>query len=222
MSTLTRVETGRDARGNLYQTKVYKGFEALTPSNSATSYTLTHEDGVYTLSETFTENVPDPGGGAGSFPDIWSLDVSTITEAMESNLYFKNGMTLEQMGWWTAWKMGRDAEKGKIYPIDGFPGSGPSTSAVVQQIYERFNRGETDYLSPRVVVKLQRVYATPPNLGGTGYATGNIPGCPFSFRSDVNFLQTGATAVTEGNLFRVTLEWLVSKPGNWDILIYGS
>lgn len=218
MSTLTRVETGRDARGNLYQTKVYQGFAALTPSNSATSYTLTQEDGVYTLSETFTENIPDPGGGGATYPDIWSLDVSTITEPIETADYFKNGMAGEAMAQWCAWKLGREPGP-NTYP-SGFPVS--STNPVVGEIYERFNRGETDYLSPRCVVKLQRVYSVPPNLGGTGYATGNIPGCPFSFRSDVNFLQTGATAVTEGNLFRVTLEWLVSKPGNWDELIYGS
>jgi hypothetical protein len=221
MTTLTKVETGRDARGNLYQTKVWQAFAEITPNTAATSYTLTQEDGVFTLTETFTENVPDPGGGGSSFPDIWSLDVSTITEPLETNSYFRDGLTGQQMGWWNAWKMGRDAEGGKIYPIDGFPGSGPSTSSVVQALYERFNRGETDYLSPRVVVKLQRVYTVPPNLNGTGFAMGKPAGCPFTFRSDVNFLQTGATAVTEGGLYRVTLEWLVSKPGNWDVLVYG-
>lgn len=217
MSTLTRVETGRDARGNLYQTKVWKGFTELTPSSSATSYTLTQEDGVYTLSETFTENVPDPGGGGATYPDIWSLDVSTITEPIETADYFKNGMAGSAMAQWSAWKLGR--EPGPNTYVSGFPAS--SDNPVVQQIYERFNRGETDYLSPRVVVKLQRVYLVPPDLGGTGYAFSTIAGCPFTFGSDVNFLLTGATAVTEGNLYRVTKEWLVSKSGKWDSLIYG-
>lgn len=218
MSTLTRTETGRDARGNIYLTKVWKGFTQLDPSNSATSYTLTQEDGVYTLSETFTENVPDPGGGGSSYPDIWSLDVSTITEPIETADYFKNGMAGTAMAQWSAWKLGREPGQ-NTYPI-GFPAS--SDNPVVKEIYERFNRGETDYLSPRCVVKLQRVYSVPPSLSGTGFASATIDGCPFSFRSDVNFLLTGATALTEGNLYRVTKEWLVSKPGKWDALIYGS
>lgn len=221
MSTLSKIETGRDARGNLYQTKIWKDFVEITPASSATSYTITQEDGVYTLTETFTQNVPDPGGGGASYPDIWSLDVSTITEPIETNPHFQDGMSGQVMGWWTAWKMGRDSENGKVYPNDGFPATGPSTTSVVQQIYERFNRGETDYLSPRIVVKLQRLYLVPPDLNGTGFATGKPAGCPFNFASDVNFLQTGATAVTEGGLYRVTLEWLASKPGKWDNLIYG-
>jgi hypothetical protein len=224
MSTLIRTETGKDARGNKYLTNVYQDFASMTPDASATSFTLTQEDGVYTLTETFTEEVPDPGGGGGGqvYPDIWSLDVSTTTEPMESNPYFKNGMTLQQMSWWAAWKAGRDAEDGKIYPTDGFPGTGPSTNAVVQALYERFNRGETDYLAPRCVVKHQKVYLVPPSLGGVGFAVNDIAGNPFNFPNDVNFLATGATAVQEGSTFRVTLEWLVSKPNKWDVLIYGS
>jgi hypothetical protein len=217
MSTLTKIETGRDARGNLYQTKIWKGFAEITPASSATSYTLTQEDGVYTLTETFTQNVPDPGGGGGSYPDIWSLDVSTITEPLETNDHFKNGMAGEAMAQWCAWKLGREPGA-NTYP-SGFPAD--STNPVVQDIYERFNRGETDYLSPRVVLKLQRLYLVPPDLNGTGFAMAKPAGCPFTFRSDVNFLQTGATAVTEGGLYRGTLEWLASKPGNWDQLIYG-
>jgi hypothetical protein len=224
MKTLTRTETGKDARGNKYLTNVYQDFAEILPTAGVTSYTLTQEDGVYTLTETFTEEVPDPGGGGGgqTYPDIWSLDVSTITEPMESNSYFKNGMSLQQMSWWAAWKMGRDAEGGKVYPIDGFPGTGPSTNAVVQALYERFNRGETDYLSPRCVLKHQKVYMVPPALNGVGFASGEPAGNPFSFPSDVNFLMTGATAVQEGGTYRVTFEWLVSKPNKWDVLIYGN
>lgn len=213
MKTLTRVETGRDARGNKYQTKTYQDFIEITPTIGVTSYTLTQEDGVYTLTETITEQVPDPGGGGGGsgFPDIWSLDVSTISEPIETNPYFRNGMSLTEMANWTAWKQGReDATDPKT-----------SSNQVVQALYERFNRGETDYLTPRVVVKFQKVYTVPPSLSGVGFATSNISGSPFTFPNDVNFLMTGATALREGNTYRVTMEWLTSKPGKWDTLIYG-
>jgi hypothetical protein len=219
MKTLTKTETGRDARGNKYLTKVYQDFAEMIPSASATSWTLTQEDGVYTLTETFTEEVPDPGGGGGgvTYPDIWSLDVSTITEPIETNPYFKNGMAGLAMAQWSAWKLGREPGT-NTYP-SGFPAN--SENPVVQEIYARFNQGETDYLSPRCVLKHQKVYVTPPALTGVGYAGGDPDGNPFSFPSDVNFLLTGATAVQEGGTFRVTFEWLVSKPGKWDVLIYG-
>jgi hypothetical protein len=216
MKTLTKTETGKDARGNKYLTNVYQDFAEMIPTAGVTSYTLTQEDGVYTLTETFTEEVPDPGGGGGgqTYPDIWSLDVSTITEPLETNPYFKNGINAEIMGQWAAWKMGRDTG----YP-DGFPQN--SGNQALEELLTRFNRGETDYLSPRCVLKHQKVYTVPPALSGVGFASGDPSGNPFSFPSNVNFLMTGATAVQEGGTFRVTFEWLVSKPGKWDTLVYG-
>lgn len=212
MKTLTRTETGKDPRGNKYQTNVYQDFVEMTPTSGATSWTITQEDGVYTLSETFTEEVPDPGGGGGTtYPEIWSLDVSTITEPIETFLLFRNGLSGAEMANWTAWKQGRE----------GATDPKTSTNQYVQQLYARFNRGETDYLTPRVVVKQQKVYVTPPSLGGVGFATNEITGCPFTFSTEVNFLFTGATSVQEGGLYRVTREWLMSRPGKWDSYIYG-
>jgi hypothetical protein len=63
MSTLVRTETGRDQRGNKFQTNVYESFTSILASANASSWSLTHADAVFTLTETFTEQVPDPGGG---------------------------------------------------------------------------------------------------------------------------------------------------------------
>jgi hypothetical protein len=71
------------------------------------------------------------------------------------------------------------------------------------------------------VVKNQKVFVAPPSLGGVGFATNEITGCPFTFSSQVNFLFTGASSVQEGGTFRVTREWLTSKPGKWDSYVYG-
>jgi len=215
MKTLIKTETGKDARGNKYLTNVYQDFATMTPATNATSFVIAQEDGVFTLSETFTEEVPDPGGGGGGqiFPDIWSLDVSTVTEPLETNPYFKKGINATVMGQWAAWKMGRDTG----YP-DGFPQN--SSNPVLLALLERFNRGETDYLSPRCVLKHQKVYTVPPSLAGVGFASGEPTGNPFDFPTTVDFLMTGATAVQEGSTVRVTFEWLVSKPGKWDNLVY--
>lgn len=218
MSTLVRTETGRDARGNKFLTNTYESFTQPTPDTTASSWTLAQADGVWTLTETYTEQVPDPGGGGGgtTFPDIWSLDVSTVTEPIESFILFRNNISAQEMGWWTRWKSGMDPAPGTP---DGFPQS--STNAYIQQLLLRFNRGEIDYLTPRIVVKHQKVYSVPPQLTGVGYATNDIQGCPFNFSNQVNFLMTGATATQEGANFRVTMEWLTSRPGKWDSYIYG-
>lgn len=215
MSTLVRTELGRDARGNKFQTNTTESFETITPDAAASSWTLTHSDGIYTLTEVYTEQVPDPGGGGGgtTYPDIWSLDVSTISEPIETNPHFKDGMSSLEMSQWTAWKQGRDTG----YP-NGFPQN--SGNDVIKDLLLRFNRGETDYLTPRIIIKHQKVYATSPEFSGVGKAISFIDGCPFDFGDNVDFLITGATAMQEGNNFRVTIEWLTSKPGFWDSLIY--
>jgi hypothetical protein len=219
MSTLVRTELGRDQRGNKFQTNVSESFETMTPDPGASSWTLTQVDGVFTLTETYTEQVPDPGGGGGgtTFPDIWSLDVSTITDPIETFILFKANISAQEMGYWAQWKAGR--EPGAITYPSGFPGN--STNPYLQQMLLRFNRGETDFLTPRIIVKHQKVYAVPPMLGGVGFATNDIAGSPFEFSNQVNFLLTGATCVQEGANYRVTQEWLTSKPGKWDSYIYG-
>jgi len=219
MSTLVRTELGRDQRGNKFQTNVYESFTTMTPDSGASSWSLTQADGVFTLTETYTEQVPDPGGGGGgtTFPDIWSLDVSTITDPIETFILFKLNISAQEMGYWTQWKAGR--EPGSTTYPSGFPGN--STNPYLQQMLLRFNRGETDFLTPRIVVKHQKVYTVPPGLGGVGFATNDISGSPFTFSSQVNFLLTGATCVQEGANYRVTQEWLTSKPGKWDSYIYG-
>lgn len=222
MSTLVRTETGRDSRGNKFLTNTYEDFSQMTPDTGASSWTQSQADGVWTLTETYTEQVPDPGGGGGAttYPDIWSLDISTVTEPIESFIIFRNNITPQTMGYWQNWKAGRDPGP-NTYPDDGFPVYGPSTTEYTQQLLLRFNRGEVDYLTPRIVVKHQKVYAVPPALTGVGYASNNIAGCPFNFATSVNFLMTGATATQEGANFRVTMEWLTSRPGGWDSYVYG-
>lgn len=223
MSTLIRTETGRDSRGNKFLTNTYEDFAQMTPDAAASSWSLSQQDGVWRLEETYTEQVPDPGGGGGTtmFPDIWSLDVSTVTEPIETFPTFRSNISSEQMGYWQNWKAGREPGS-TTYPADGFPATGPSTNAYVQALLLRYNLGEVDYLTPRIVVKHQKVYSVPPSLTNVGRATNSIQGCPFSFSNQVNFLLTGATATQEGGNYRVTMEWLTSRPGGWDALIYGN
>lgn len=219
MSTLTRTEVGRDARGNKFQTNVTESFDAITADPNASSWTLSHADGIYTLTEIYTEAIPDPGGGGGTtYPDIWSLDVSTVQEPIETFVLFKNNISAQEMGWWTQWKAGKDPGA-NTYPDNGFPRT--SSNPYLIQMLIRYNRGETDFMTPRIVVKHQKVYQVPPSLGSVGYASNDIQGCPFAFSNQVNFLFTGASSVTEGANYRVTQEWLTSKPGKWDSYIYG-
>jgi len=220
MSTLVRTEVGRDQRGNKFQTNVYESFTTMTPDPAASSWTLTQSDGVFTLTETYTEQVPDPGGGGGgtTYPDIWSLEASTISDPIESNNYFKYGLSAQEMGWWTQWKSGA-AFGPNTYP-EGFPKNAENPK--IGELLERFNRGETDYLSPRIIIKHQKVYSVAPTFSLVGKAFGTIDGCPFQFGTTINFLFTGASITQEGSNYRVTLEYLTSKSNFWDELIYGN
>lgn len=214
MSTLVRTETGKDQRGNKFLTNTYEAFESMTPSEGASSYSLSQSDGVWTLTETFTEQVPDPGGGGGggtTYPDIWSLDITTTTEPIETHPVFRLTMSDAEMANWTAWKQGRE---GATDPVS-------SSNPAVQNLYLRYNRGQVDYLAARIVLKHQKVYSVPPALTGVGYALDTIDGNPFNFSSAVNFLIIGATCVQEGGLYRVTIEYLTSSFGKWDSYLYG-
>jgi hypothetical protein len=213
MSTLVRTETGKDQRGNKFLTNTYESFTEITPSPGVNSYSITQNDGVYTLVETYTEQVPDPGGGGGgtTFPDIWSLDITTTSEPIETHPVFRLTMSAEEMANWTAWKQGRaDATD-----------PGTSTNPAVQNLYLRYNRGQVDYLAARIVLKHQKVYVAPPSMAGVGLALNDIDGNPFTFSSAVNFLVTGATCVQEGGNYRVTMEYLTSSFGKWDSYLYG-
>jgi hypothetical protein len=196
----------------------------MTPDSAASSWSLSQQDGVWRLEETYTEQVPDPGGGGGSttFPDIWSLDISTVTEPIETFIVFRLTISAQEMQWWAAFKAGK--EPGSTTFPEGWPAN--SSNVAVGKLFERFNRGELDYLAPRVVIKHQKVYSVPPDFGAVGTATDDIQGCPFTFNAGsadfaVNFLFTGATCVQEGGNYRVTMEWLTSRPGKWDSYIYG-
>jgi hypothetical protein len=212
MSTLVRTELGRDQRGNKFQTNVYESFTTMTPDTAASSWTLTQADGIFTLTETYTEQVPDPGGGGSgtTFPDIWSLDLSTVTEPIETHPRFRSqNISDDLMRRWKQWKIDRIGS--------------PSTwgNEYITALYIRFNREATDYLSPRIVLRHQKVYSSPPaGLSTVGLAYDTVTGNPFDFSPLVNFLFTGATCVQEGSNYRVTAEWLTSKPGGWDALLY--
>ena len=214
MSTLVRTEVGRDQRGNKYQTNVTQSFQTMTPDPQASSWSLTQDDGVFTLTETYTEQVPDPGGGGGggtTYPEIWSLDISTVTEPIETNSrYGVTNISDALMRRWTQWKIDRVGN--------------PSTwgNTYITELYVRFNRGIVDYLSPRIVLKFQKVYASPPSLVGVGRAINSIQNNPFTFSNEVNFLTTGATCVQEGSNYRVTIDWLTSARGGWDVALYGA
>jgi hypothetical protein len=122
------------------------------------------------------------------------------------------------MGWWTQWKSGA-AFGPNTYP-EGFPKNAENSK--IAELLERFNRGETDYLSPRIIIKHQKVYSVPPAFSLVGKAFGTIDGCPFQFGTTNNFLFTGASITQEGSNYRVTLEYLTSKSNFWDELIYGN
>ena len=204
--TLVKKTISRDARGNVTTEEVWESFTEMTPSSNARTYSQSQNDAVYQLTQTFIDEVPDPGGGSPVYPDTWSCEVSTAAEPIENHPIFASVTALE-------WEKVRKWKNG----VEGWtPSQAGATGAKYQALIDK---GTTTFLSPRVVIKHSFVSGTKPDLTTIGkrqfpsFASGMTP-------AGVDFIVTGATCTQEGNRYRVTYEWLGSALGGWDPNLY--
>lgn len=216
MATLVKQTFTKDSKGFVSTENVYEAFDAhISPTEGARSWTQSVSDGKYSLTETFTDEIPnpDPGGGGppNVFPDTWSIEVSTSAEPIETHPIFAS-VTTEQWAQVRLWK------NGAPNPAGWTPGSVGPTGAKYQALIDR---GQTTYLSPRIVVKHTYTNTEIPNLSQVGrlnfpsFIEGKGP-------AGVDYILTGATAVKEGPNYKVALEWLGSAFGGWDPVLYGN
>jgi len=76
MATLVKQTFSKDNRGFLSTENIYESFEGhIDPSEGARSWVQSVNDGKYTLTETFTDEMPnpDPSGPPMVFPNTWSI-----------------------------------------------------------------------------------------------------------------------------------------------------
>jgi hypothetical protein len=218
MATLVKETYSKDSRGFVSTEQVYEAFDGhIAPDSGARSWVQSVSDGKYTLTQTFTDEIPnpDPGGGGPPqvFPDTWSIEVSTSSEPIENHPIFA---TVSAAEWAQVSKWKRNPNDSTLEPPGWTPASAGPTGAKFEQL---FNRGNTTFLSPRIVFKHTYTATSPPNLGDVGqisfpsFASGIGP-------AGVNYILTGATCVSEGSNYKVSLEWLGSALGGWDPDLY--
>jgi hypothetical protein len=201
MATETQVEVSRDPTGLVTRTVTSQSFTWQDPASDCRSYRVTHADGVVTrVEEFFDEN-----------PPVYSLDVATSQEPIESHPYFSQLSPSDREAW-SKWKQNSTDPS-----LNGWD-PGQHGDATFQFLYYLWQRGITNYFAPRIVVKCTTLESSQPNaslvgkISATGYSgdTGSV-----------NFLLTGLSAQQEGTKFRVTREYLGSANGTvWESSIY--
>jgi hypothetical protein len=215
MATLNKLTVSKDARGNVTTEKVWQDFSDITPSNGVRAWSITQNDGVYTLTETFIDeiNVPDPDGGppTKAYPDTWSCEVSTAADPIESHPKFASISDAN-------WEKYRKWRNGAPEPSDWTPSQMGGNGAVLQAY---INKEITTYLAPKIVIKHTFVSTAKPNLGKIGkldypsFAENMAP-------AGVNFILTGASCVQDGSVYKMSYEWLGSALGGWSTFLYGT
>jgi hypothetical protein len=210
MSTLVSWSNEQDANGNITLTEVYESLDGnITPDTAATTWkkSRNNNDGKWTLTQTFLKGGSSGGGGSsGYFEEVWSFDVSTSEEPLESHPSVRDSTNLEA---WSKWKQDPNDATNKAWAANV-----SSRDEPIQQLYAAWKRGQTSYRAPRIVVRQTIMETAPPNMENVGKinfpskASGHTP-------SGVNFILTGASSVQAGTFWRNTYEWLGSDKNGW-------
>jgi hypothetical protein len=180
-SQITRI---RDADGVYRATLVRNSFEDFEPSDTCISYRKSINDAVYSISEEYID-----AGGEG----IWSVDVSTSTEPIETHQYFSSIPELEKRNW-SLWK--RDPKHPQLQPAGWDPLM--SEYEGIQTLYYWWQRDVTTYLAPRIVARWTVVENHPPLVSGVGQIASGWHTPLTDVPSDVNFLLGSATGRQQG------------------------
>jgi hypothetical protein len=217
MAILTKKTQSRDARNYLVTEEIWEAFDGeITPASDARTWSQSHTEGKWQLTQTFTNEVPnpDPGGGGPPqvYPDTWSIEVSTAAEPIESHPNF-SGFSAQDWANIRIWKANPKDDS-----LNGWhPGIVPGTFGAAYE--ELINKNVQTFLAPKIVIKHTYFSPTTPNLGNIGKI--NYPSFAQGIGPEgVDYILTGASAVQSGSGYRVAEEWLGSARGGWIPFVY--
>jgi len=201
MATITQEEVSKDPTGLITHTVTKQSFQWEDPSANCRSYRVTKSDGVVTIVE---ENFDE-------MPPVFSIDISTTQEPVESHPYFAP-LSQKQRRDWASWKQNpNNPDLNGWNPAD-------ETGEQFSTLYVLWTKGVTNYFSPRIVIKCTTLEDNEPNASEVGLISD--PGYGGNC-GPVNFILTGLSGQQEGNKWRVTREYLGSARGsNWENVLY--
>lgn len=204
MATTESTEWAFDSSGLTIKTEVKKDFVDIAPSSELRGWRKTYADGVYAITEESYE---------GSGTPVYSVEVGMSQEPLETHPKF-TGASATELGYYQLYvKNSRDP----ALPSGWKPST--STDTKVQKLWEYRLIGITDYLCPKIVVKMSTLEDDAPVLANIGLV--DDPGITVG-PSGRTFVLTGASGQQEGSTgkWRNTYEWTGSGTGGWDTYLY--
>lgn len=225
MPCQTRYEERVDAHGTVTVRKTLESFSDFTTEVGAEGglqgYTKVIDSNGGPLYSIDQEVIDQPG------TDHWSVEIGNSTEPIETNIRYSGAFwqdwEREELKKWQIWKSNPadPLVAGWNPALLTEAGGGGTTSWAIQNIYEFWSRGITDYYEPKLTLKREIIEANPPSLDGLGLiqSAAIYPGN--SNLGNRNFLYMGASGRQSGKWWMNTYEYVLSGAIGWDADLYG-
>jgi len=200
-AVLTKTEESTDAQGRKVTTQTWESLTARppTPAN-ATNVRYSQSEGKHTL-------IFDIAGSSSETD--YSVEGSMAQEPIETHEMFKDITDWEK---WNKWKNNPYDES-----LNGWkPADGGDNMAKLGSLYEK---GITDYLVPRAVLRITKEESGAPTLTNLGKIT--TPGSAPNLRGQANWMLTGVSGTKKTDTkWSNTYEYMSSGPAGWNSEIY--
>lgn len=229
-ATLVKTEVTYNTRDNSKTTiSTYESFDGFgNEVDGMANRKFSQENGVYRYSGEVIEYFEGVGQTSGGGSDIYSVEISTGSEPIETHPRYS---ALSDDFWrnWEIWKSDKTSDLLKvanlppgseIYVTNGYwdPFKLASESGA-GELVQKWKKGIREYLAPKVISRHQ-TSGSPSNLSSVG----KISTPPYTAGvSGRTWLFTGASSRynVATATFETTYEWLASGPRQWDTDLYG-
>lgn len=232
-STLVKTEITFNTRDNSKTTtSTYESFDGYgSEINGMANRKFVHENGVYRYSGDvveYHEGTGESSGGGGGTTSIYSIEISTSTEPIETHPRFQS-ISYQFWRLWEIWKGDKTNELLKTANLiseyqskvtNGYWDPLKFDGRPHQDLVTLWHRGQKEYLAPKVVSR-HRTSGPATNLSQVG----KIDTPPYTAGvSGREWLFIGASSSfnASNGTFETTYEWLASGPKGWEDYIYGA
>lgn len=203
-AVLTKSEHWTDSKNREITTETWEAFDGPPSAPSgAKNIRRTHTDGKHTL---VCDNTPTDNSA-----DEYSVEGSMSQEPIETHEKFKD-IGAEDWKKWTLWKTNPHDEL-----LAGWkPHEQTGSMATLAALYDK---GVSDYLVPRAVVRITRTESGSPRLSRLGKID-TPTGAP-TLPSGANWMLTGASGNrSQDGKWSNSYEYMSSGPAGWNTEVY--
>jgi len=210
MAINTKSESTTDSKGVVVTTQTWEAFDS-EPSAPAGAKNIkrTHADGKYTLTYDDAAGSEDPNDPTNSGGTTYSVEGSMSQEPIETHEKFRS-VSAEDWKKWNLWKNNsKDEELAGWKPEEG----------AIAELSALYDKGVTDYLVPRAVVRVTKIEGGSPQLSRLGKIS-SPAGAP-TLPSGATWMLTGASGNSGADgKWSNSYEYMSSGPAGWNTDIY--